>query len=457
MSMENLTQKLSKFVSTLRYDDLGEETVEYAKILLMDYIASSAAGYRVNTSFNRAMESVYFDMGGKPESKAMFTAARYPAMTAAMINGTYVHGADLDDGNRNAMGHPGCTVISALLALGEAMGASGKDFITAMAAGYEVYARVSSAVQPSHVNRGFHSTGTVGTLAAAAACANLLRLDAEATEAAIALAIIQAGGLIIVNESGQACKPINPAKAAYSGILAAKLAKQGVRSSQNALESTKGFFHAFADAVDVGRFETLGRHLCIMDSYIKPYPACRHTHAGADAAKELRQQIGDPKQIERITVRIYPVAISLAGKIAMPRSVDEAKFSIAYAICCAMVNGSFGLDDILDPGACDPRIREMAQKVEIVCDQSYEDPKKGTRGAGVQVLLRDGRIFTKIVPLPKGDPEYALDRAGICDKLDSSAGDLLNEKQKKQITEQVFNLEKAGDMSDLILCLAPEK
>ena len=447
--MENLSQKLSSFVSGLKYEDIPEEAVEYAKILLVDYIASAAAGYRINTAFNRAMEEIYFGMGGSEESTVLFSNRKLPAMNAAMMHGVYVHGADLDDGHRRAMGHPGCSVISALLALSEREKASGKDFIVAMVAGYDVYIRTAAAIQPSHVNRGFHSSGTAGTIAAAAACARLLNLDAEQTENAMALAIIQAGGLILVNESGQACKPINPGKAAYSGMLAALIAAQGIQSSKNALESTKGFFHAFADETDLSVFDSLGKHFSILDCYIKPYPACRHTHAGADAALELRKQISDVKDIDEIVVRIYPVAISLAGKIMTPSSVGEAKFSIAYALCCAMVGGHFGLDDIIDPAHNDPEILALTKKVRIVSDQSMEDPAKGTRGAFVEVRLKNGEVLQKEVPLPKGDPETAMDRKDICEKLKWSAGDLLSEEQQLDITEMLFSFEKQQDISGL--------
>lgn len=449
--MANLTEKLSRFVAELRHEDIPANAVENAKILLGDYFAAASAGYRLNRKFNGAVENVYFSMDGAPESTAFFSGRKLPAMNAAFINAVYAHGAELDDGHRLAMGHPAAPVLSALLPLAEKLHVSGKELLTAMAAGYEVYVRVASAVQPAHVNRGFHSTGTVGTMGAAAACAKLLGLDAQGIENAISLAIVQNGGLIIVNESGQSCKPINPARAASCGVLAAYLAKEGIEAPHNALESSKGFFHAFSDGFDAKPLENLSTdHLALAECYIKPYPSCRHTHAGVDAALALRERVGELSQIEKIEVRIYPVAISLAGKISQPKTAGEAKFSIAYALCCALANGSFGISDLDNPANCSDVVKSLTQKVEIICDQSTEDPQKGTRGIIVTVMEENGERHVQEISLPKGDPENPFGRADIKNKLNWCAGELLNSTRQKELCEMVFAAEELPDTAKLM-------
>lgn len=261
----------------------NETDREKLRTLILDFFAAAYAGYRQNRRFNRAVEAVVFGAAGPGESHVFLQGRKLPAGKAAFLNAVYGHGAELDDGNKKAAGHAGVHLIPAVFALADKLRSAQDDVLTALAAGYEAYIRISSAAQPGLVRRGFHSTGVAGTLACAAACARLFRLDAQGVEDAIALATTMSGGLLSYGDSRPAIKPLNPGKAAENGLFAAMLAAEGVQGPTEALEGANGWFHAVTDQVE-GSCLRGSDHLLLHDCYFKRYPSCRHTHCGIDAA-----------------------------------------------------------------------------------------------------------------------------------------------------------------------------
>lgn len=386
---------------------------EQLKTLIIDFFAASFAGYRQNRAFNEKVERVIYPQGGAEESFVFLQDRKYPARTAAFMNSVYGHGAELDDGNKKAAGHAGVHLIPAVFALADKLGSSNDDVLLALATGYEAYIRLSSAAQPGLVARGFHSTGVVGTLACAAACARLYGLDAQGIEDAIALATTMTGGLLSYGDSRPYIKPLNPGKAAENGVLAAMLAKEGVQGPTEALEGQNGWFHAVTDEVHEEYLKG-GDHLLLHDCYFKLYPSCRHTHCGIDAGTALHQRIS-ADQIREVNVYIYPNAIKLAG-IKVPKDQDETKFSIPYTLSCALLNGSYGIADMDISGLTD-EVLDLIEKIRLIPDPEMEDREKGIRGTKVEVVLMDGRTEEETVLVPKGDPEKPLTRADIVDKL----------------------------------------
>lgn len=390
---------------------------EQLHTLILDFFAAAYAGFRQNEAFNRAVERAVLPQGGAAESTVFLRREKYPARLAAFMNSLYGHGAELDDGNKKAAGHGGVHLIPAVFALAEKLGSSGEEVLLALAAGYEAYIRISSAAQPGLVQRGFHSTGTAGTLACAAACARLYRLDARGLEDAIALATTMSGGLLSYGDSRPAIKPLNPGKAAENGLFAAVLAAEGVRGPEEALEGPHGWFHAMTEAVDETCLRGSG-HLLLHDCYFKLYPSCRHTHCGIDAAVALHGRVR-PEQIRAVNVYIYPNAIQLAG-IKYPKDQDDTKFSIYYTLACALLNGSYGIAD-MDPPRMTPEVKGLIERIRLIPDEAMEDRSRGIRGTRVEILGVGGETWEETVLVPKGDPENPLARADIVQKLKTCA------------------------------------
>lgn len=419
-----------------RIQKLSEKDREQLKTLIIDFFAAAYAGYKQNRGFNEAVEEVVCLQGGVEESNVLFQEKKYPARSAAFMNSVYGHGAELDDGNKQAAGHAGVHLIPAVFALADKLGSSDEDVLVALAVGYEAYIRISSAVQPGLIARGFHSTGMAGTLACAAACARLYHLNAKGIEDAIALATTMTGGLLSYGDSRPEIKPLNPGKAAENGLFAAMLAASGVQGPAKALEGQNGWFHAVTDEVHV-EFLKGSDHLLLHDCYFKLYPSCRHTHCGIDAAIALHGKV-NTKEIETIRVYIYPNAIKLAG-IKMPKDQNETKFSIQYTLACALLNGFYGIAD-MNPLKQTEELLELIEKITLVADQSMEDRLRGIRGARVEAVLTNGNKVEETVLVPKGDPEKPLTREDIIDKLRICAKGQACEETLMKLVEMIIAL-----------------
>lgn len=410
------------------------------------------AGYKINHTFNSSVLDVFKTFNGSGPSSVLFEKNRYSVPTAAFLNALYAHGADLDDGNKISAGHIGTHVISAVFALAESLNSTWKDVIPAIIIGYEFFNRIGASAQPCLYNKGFHSTGVIGGIASAAACAKLIGLDKKQMYNAISLAALQANGLIIIDESGQACKPINPANAARIGIESTLLSAQNIDAPQYPLESNKGWFHAFAEEINTDViFKDLGTKFTINSSYLKLYPTCRHTHACIEAVCEIRNDIlteinQSSTYISKILVYAYPSAIRSAGTIINPRNAQEAKFSIAYAISIAFQKGRFSLVD-LEPSHAPIKTKELAEKVKLISDPSMENRELGTRGVKVQVLLANGTIFEKKINTPRGEGNAPLSWIDIENKMIMCAESLLSEVTAKKLVLFCKNIRNTQQFS----------
>lgn len=427
----NLAQEL------FQIQKLKEEDREQLKILMIDFFAAAYGGHKQNRTFNELVERVVLKQKGVEESNILFQERKYPAQLAAFINAMYGHGAELDDGNKNAAGHAGVHLIPSVFALADKLMSSNEDILIALATGYEAYIRISSAAQPGLIERGFHSTGMAGTLASAAACARLFHLNAQGIEDSIALATTMTGGLLSYGDSRPVIKPLNPGKAAENGVFAAMLANEGVQGPMESLEGRNGWFHAVTDRIDE-RMLKGSNHLLLHDCYIKLYPSCRHTHCGIDAAVALHKKV-KATEVKAINVFIYPNAIKLAG-IKIPKDKDETKFSIPYTLACALVNGSYSIDD-MDLSRLTKDVLDIIEKMTLIPDSTMEDKEKGVRGTRVEVLMNNGKKFEEIVLVPKGDPEKPLAKNDIVEKLKNCAKGQADEFFLMKLIEAVNSIE----------------
>lgn len=437
--MLDITRPLVDFAYKLSLDGIPSETIERTKMFIADYFAASVAGYQINTAFNTVVLNVVTEEGGAAQSSVLFSDRKFPSSQAAFLNAAFAHGADMDDGNKQSAGHVGTHVMPAVFALAEQKRVNWGDVIVAIVTGYDFFNRIAGAAQPSLYNKGFHSTGIAGSIACAAACAKLLNLDYDGIYNSISMAAVQSSGLIIIDESAQHCKPINPANAARIGVLSALMAEKGLEAPRNPLESTKGWFHAFTDHVnDNVLFDGLGSVFTIDQSYIKQYPSCRHTHGCIDAIKNIRLSLNKfgltYKDINSILVKIYPNAIRSAGNIKYPHSAGEAKFSIYYAIAKTLLNGNFTLDDL--SVTQDENLVVVVEKINLIEDATMEDRCAGIRGCKVKAVLNNGMSIEETVLVPKGEGDNSLNWNDLENKMLSCANGVLSVEESKNVIQQ---------------------
>src|SRR3954462_339132 len=222
----DLTRTLAAQASAVTYDALPEPVRAWARQCVLDYYGVALAG--ADDPLAKILLDELAEAGGAAQAGLIGHAARLPALSAALVNGAIGHALDYDDVNLAMPGHPSVAILPGLLALAEQRRSSGRDVIAAFVAGYETACRIGSAMAPGHYDLGFHATGTVGCLGAAAACARPLGLDAEATAQALGIAGTQAAGL--KSQFGTMCKPFHAGKASHNGLLAARLTARGLSS-----------------------------------------------------------------------------------------------------------------------------------------------------------------------------------------------------------------------------------
>lgn len=449
---ENITRTLSRYIEKIQYEDLPLSVVDTAKKLFMDFLAVSIAGFH-RGPLAKVLYEEYWKKSSLPESTIIGSDNhKMSAIDAALMNGVSGHSLDLDDGHREAKGHPGVTVIPAVLALTERENLTGKDLILAMVVGYEIFIRLGKAANPYLFNKGFHTTGICGTLAAAAGTSKLLSLNSQQVESSLGIAGTQCSGLLSVTHTGQMIKPLNAGKAAQSGLLSSLLAARGAKGSENIIECEDGFLQAFAEKSDSIKkiTDNLGEDFAINKCYIKLYPSCRHTHAAIDAALDLKRKYGNNlnvKTIDSIEITTYPAAIKLTKKDSMPTDEAGTRFNIGFAVCLALIEGKAGIDDFSEKSIKNQRIAELFKRVKIIEDAAFESKEKNIRGAKVKIKMKNDPIeYEKTVHLPKGEFENPASLDDVKNKFYNCAYRYYSEDEMENLINYILELDKIVNM-----------
>jgi 2-methylcitrate dehydratase PrpD len=412
-----LTQALGRFVSDITFDRLPAAAVETARLGFTDCIATMIAGSPEPAV--QILKKALAD-GRAGEATLYFSSERSPAPEAAWINGTAAHALDYDD--VGLRGHPSTVLVPAILAEGEARGASGRDMIAAYAAGYEVWAELAERDQGHHHRKGWHPTGIFGAIGAAAACAALRRLDAERATHAIALGASQSSG--IMANFGTMTKPFHAGRAAHSGVMAARLAEAGFTASPDALEHPQGFLSAVSPEGKVDRESAplaLGRdwRLASAGLSIKKFPACYCTHRAIDALLGLRSRGPiDPATIERITVGMSDTYATILRNHA-PQTGLAAKFSIEFTMAAAAIAGRVGLGELTDAFVRRPDVQALMRRVAVETNQNYDPDSPGASLYDqVRVHLAGGTVLeSDQVTHARGHARRPLTDAELFDKF----------------------------------------
>ncbi len=331
---ESVTRALVEAVRGIRYDEIPPEACETAHHCLLDFLGVALAGSQEPLTEILVGEVVRGEAAreagiiGRPE--------RATRLTAALVNGAAGHALDFDDTHTAMMGHPSVPVLSALLVLAETEGADGRALLAALVAGVELECRVGALLGGGHYAAGFHTTGTVGTFGAAAACAHLMGLDQGGWLHALGLAGTQAAGL--KSGFGTMAKPLHAGRAASAGLLSALLARGGFSAQPAILEVPQGFLATHAGVEP--STEVLARHkgqFLIRDTLFKYHASCHLTHATIEAAAQLRERYGlDPEKIGAVEVRVAPPLLDVCN-IEEPTTGLEGKFSLRATTALALL------------------------------------------------------------------------------------------------------------------------
>ena len=442
-----VTVRLAAFCSTLTYDRLDEPTVEAVRKAFVDTLGAAYAG--TTTDAGRRMLRYVGSLGGD-EATVIGNdgeGGRSLAHVAALANGTTAHALDVDDGHRAASAHPGSAVIPAALALGEKHGCSGEELVTAIVAGYEAMVRTAEAVQTSHRERGFHATGTAGCVGAGAAASRVLGLDPTETAHALGLAGTQAGGLFEFMEKGSMAKRFHPGRAAMAGVVAAELAAVGFDGPDTILEGDDGFAAAFADESDLSTFDGLGEPCAVVESYLKPYPCCRHIHGPIQAVLELRTDGLDADAVERIEVQTYRSA-SYHDKREITTLLD-AQMSLPYGVAVALATGDASLERFDPANAAREDVAAVIRNTTVVATDEMEARYPEARPARVVVETTDGQRLEREVAYPKGAAETPLSTEELAEKFRDLTRGVVPDGERDAVFEHAFALDEYGTVEEL--------
>lgn len=437
--METILQNFARYFNTIKYEDIPVAVINQAKLLTIDLIGVSISGLQM--TFPRMIRDYLSNIGGSPESTLLGTHNKIPASLAALGNGVIAHALDMDDGYRYGGVHAGVAVIPAALSSAEANKRDGKSFLLAVICGYEIVSRIARAVNPSHLKRGFHTTGTIGVFGATAAAGMLSGLNECEMLSAMGMAGMQASGLLEILNDGGMTKPLQPGKAGMAGVLSVELAKRGAKGPSRILEGNKGLFKAMADEVDTtGILLGLGNHYCILDQYIKFHASCRHTHPAIDGLlslmKDYRLTFDD---VENIQIKTYQTAINFCGRSNFPETVEDAKFSLPYSVAMAAYFGDLNNDRFYQNSLENPNIQSFASRVTVEVEEKWEKAYPVERGA--TVILKTIHNVLKIdVHHPKGEPENPATTDEIVEKFNKNVNSI-GIKSIDPLLDTLFNID----------------
>ena len=443
--MANETATLAAYVADLKFADIPPEVLERAKVLTLDFLGSTIRARRdaeSTPSLLKMLEALALD--GKGESTVFGDSKTWTPAVAALLNGALGHSLDFDDTHADSSLHPSAPVVPAAFAVGEMVGASGRDVLTAIVAGYEVCCRLGNALDPtSHYARGFHPTATAGTYGAAAAAGKLFGLSKDQIISAFGVSGSQAAGSLQFLVNGAWNKRYQVGAAAMNGVIAATLARNDFVGSSESVEGKHGLLVGYSDDAHPDKATAgLGKTYETLKIGVKPYPSCRYTHAALDALIAMRREHNlTPDQIKRVEIGLHRNGITLTGDAATkrhPTSIVGGQFSMFFTGALALDQGSFGWDDYDRLG--DAAVNALADKFDVVQDDRLEIGRTHPFGARVSITTDDG-VHERLYADPSGEPNSFPDAQAMQQKFLTLARPVLNGRAD-QLADAILSLER---------------
>jgi 2-methylcitrate dehydratase PrpD len=412
------SRTLATFAASIRFDDIPQHVVERAVNLYVDWLGSALGGKGARPVESIALfASMAGAANGNGQSEVLIDRTRATPYFAAMVNAAASHFVEQDDVHNGSVFHPATVVFPVALALAQAAHASGRDFIAAVVAGYEVGIRIGEFLGRSHY-KVFHTTGTAGTVAAAATAGRMLGLSPVQMLDAFGSAGTQASGLWEFLRDAADSKQLHTAMAAANGLMGAALAADGFKGATRILEGEKGMAAAMSTDADPARLtDRLGERWALTETSFKYHAACRHTHPAADALLAVIAEHGlKPQDIECVTAHVHQGAIDVLGAVSVPTTVHQAKFNMGTVLALVAHHGYAGVTEFEENYAAEP-VAAFRGKVEMVFDDEVDRAYPARWIGKVTVHTRDGRELAGRVDEPKGDPGNTLSREEIAMKF----------------------------------------
>ena len=438
--MQNLSDIFIDHLYRIVQDGVPEVVREQARLCLLDYMACAIGGARMMDIETQNFFDVVAPQGGNVS--VIGFNKKTTLNNAAFIQAVNVHATELDDGHRLGMIHLGASIISALLPVAEVENLSNEDVLMGIVVGYEAAIRTAMAMQPSHKVRGYHTSGTCGTIGSAMAIASAMRLPKQAMKTALAAATASASGLLELQEDESQLKPYNLAHAAVGGITAAYAAKTGFIGPKDPLGGKRGLLAVMSENAKMEPlidFSTVPFE--IMRIYRKPYAACRHCHPAIEAALWLKEKHNlNPQDIASIDVDTYKLAVAGHDHSEI-QGIASAKLSTPFSVALALYRNTANLTDFCQETISDKAILSLTQKVNVHINDELTSWSPQKRAAIVKITTFQGNAFCHEVDFPKGEPENPMSFKELKEKFYELAEfNLLTKKESDSILSKIVEI-----------------
>jgi len=453
--MTSITKALATFAVDLSYDRLPGEVSGRAKQLIFDMVGvalRSRHDAESTPSLMSAVERLGY-LGGT--CTVIGDERGYSAPGAALVNGTLAHSLDFDDTHAPGSIHPSAPIVPAAFAAAEMVGASGKDVVAAVVAGYEIQIRLSLALGPTdHYNRGFHPTATCGIFGAAAAAGKILGLDADAIASAFGIALSQSAGSMQFLHEGGWTKRSHVGQAAMNGLIAATMADEGFRGAVDAIEGKAGFLSAYAPGSDPAKATTgLGEHWETLSIAVKPYPSCRYSHAAMDAIRQLMNTHHiSAVDVQSAEIEISQTAWNIIGgpedQKHNPQGVVDGQFSMPFCAAVVLREGNMVWDDYARH-IQDPDTLALCRKITTVVGERAEASFPTNMSGGVKITTSEG-TFAAYVEVPLGEPSNFVSDSELRAKFDGLVNPYISNMGAQSLADGLLSLDQVEDITALL-------
>jgi len=452
------TRGIAEFVSGLEYDAIPAEVRDRIKLLMLD--AFGCGIYGADLEWSRILQERLASLDTTSTCGVWGTSHKLSAPHAALVNGSQVQGFELDDMHRHGVLHTGCLVLPALVSVAEVRpGMSGREFLTAAVAGYEIGPRVGICMGAEHIAQGWHAGATVGVFASAAAAARGLKLDADKTVHALGIAGTQSSGLMAA-QFGSMVKRMHAGRASQSGLYGAQLADAGFTGIVNVFESEYGgFCTTFSRSSDRFNLSELtndfGSVWQTMGVRLKFYSCVGSTHSTLDAISELREAHPfKPDDVEKIVVHCSQVTLDHVGWKYVPQGFTAAQLNLSYCVATLLLDGAVFVDQFTEDKLADPARMALAARVTAVHDPAISAKgSKFRQMVNVEIHLKEGRTLRRTLEVSRRKETFAS-ASEVVKKFENLAAHVLPKAQVEQLRDAMLDLENLPDAAQLarLLC-----
>ncbi len=454
----SLVRTLSRFAHDLRYEDLPFEVVDQTKLHILDALGVGFLGASTFEILDRVV-NVVKAVSGEGKASVLGHHVRLTMPHAAFLN-AIMFNSMYQPTHRASLSHPHGPVLSSALASGEEASANGKDLIAAVVAAYEIFLRMATAVNPSHLSRGLRTTGTMAPFAAVVACGKLLGLNRGQMKHALACAADFSGAGLIEAVAARPYVSYQTGANVWKGVMAAMLAKEGMTASETILEGgeacEKGFLQAYSDEYNQEMLtQGLGERFEIMNTGFSFHNAGSFSLTPIDAVLSVVREEGlKPEEIKIMRFGMTSVIYSFAKKsiTSAEESSREAQLYFPFHIALALLKGRVDSDMFTDVHFKDPNVQAIMKKVEYYPDPDLDRDyvrSKSTLTSTLELTAQDGRVFTRKLDFPRGDPENPASKEEVQEKFLTLATKVVSRKRAEDIAWLVDRLAEVGHIEEL--------